>query len=260
MLVVTCALIVGCSAGGASPRSAAQLATRDAAEFTAIRAAVAALDRSEADRALDAGRRPADVLAFFGIHEGMRVAELGVGGGYTSELLARVVGPTGGVYSQNSPFVLKRFAEAPWSDRLRKPVMHNVVRLDREFDDPLPADVHDLDAVVMMLIYHDTVWLKVDRMQMNEAVFRALRPGGAFGIVDHSARDGAGISQVQTLHRIEESVVRQEVEAAGFQLAATADILRNPADARDWNDSPVAAGDRRGTSDRFVLRFVKPKS
>jgi predicted methyltransferase len=93
---------------------------------------------------------------------------------------------------------------------------------------------------------------------MNRAIFAALRPGGVFGIVDHSARPGSGVADVKTLHRIEESVVRQEVEAAGFQLAARAEFLRNPDDRRDWNDSPSAAAERRGRSDRFVLKFVKP--
>src|SRR5690242_3125428 len=88
-----------------------------------IRAAVDAPNRSDADRALDAGRRPAETLAFFGIAPGMRVAELGAGGGYTSELLARVVGPTGTVFAQNSPMILARFAAKPWGERLAKPVM-----------------------------------------------------------------------------------------------------------------------------------------
>ena len=144
------------------------------------------------------------------------------------------------------------------SERLQKPVMKNVVRVDREFDDPLPAQAHDLDAVVMILFYHDTVWLGADRGRMNAAVFRALKPGGVFAIVDHSAKPGAGVSEAQTLHRIEEATLRKEVEAAGFKLAASSDLLRNPADTRDWNDSPVAAGEKRGTSDRFTLAFVKP--
>jgi predicted methyltransferase len=93
---------------------------------------------------------------------------------------------------------------------------------------------------------------------MNRAVFQALRPGGVYVIVDHSARPGAGVSVAQTLHRIEESVVKSEVEAAGFTLAASADFLREPGDARDWNASPREAAERRGTSDRFVLKFVKP--
>jgi predicted methyltransferase len=224
----------------------------------AIRAAVDAPDRSEADRALDAGRHPAEMLAFFGIRPGMRVAELGAGLGYTSELLARVVGPKGAVYAQNNQLILDRFARAPWTERLAKPVMRNVVRVDRELDDPLPPEARDLDAVLMILVYHDTAWMGADRAKMNAAVFRALKRGGVFAIVDHSAKDGAGLSAVQTLHRIEESALRKEVEAAGFELARTSDLLRNPVDTRDWNDSPRAAGDKRGTSDRFTLAFVKP--
>ena len=224
----------------------------------AIQAVVAAPDRSEADRALDGGRHPAEMLAFFGIRPGMRVAELGAGGGYTSELLARAVGPTGVVYAQNSPFVLKRFAEQPWSTRLATLPMHNVVRVDREFDDPLPPEARNLDAVLIVLFYHDTVWQGTDRAKMNRAIYDALRPGGVYGIIDHSALPGTGTADVQTMHRIDEPVVVQEVAAAGFQFVADASFLRNPADSRDWNDSPTAAADRRGTSDRFVLKFVKP--
>jgi predicted methyltransferase len=219
---------------------------------------VAAEDRSAADRALDAGRRPDALLQFADVRPGMRVADLGAGGGYTTEVLARAVAPTGVVYAQNSRFILERFAAKPWAERLAKPVMANVVRVDRDFDEPLPPEVNGLDRVVMVLFYHDTVWMGVDRARMNETVFRALKPGGLYVIVDHSARPGSGYADVRTLHRIEESVVRGEIEAAGFQLARESDFLRNAADPRDWNDSPTAAGDRRGTSDRFALAFVKP--
>jgi predicted methyltransferase len=225
-----------------------------------IRAIVAAPDRAEADRALDGGRHPAEMLAFFGIAPGMRVAELGAGGGYTSELLARAVGPTGVVYAQNSKLILDRFAEKPWSERLAKPVMKNVERVDREFDAPLPPQARDLDAVFIVLFYHDTVWMKADRAVMNRAVFDALKPGGIYAVIDHSARPGSGLADVETFHRIDEQALRAEIEKAGFQLAKESDFLRNPADPRDWNDSPRAAGDRRGTSDRFVLEFVKPHS
>lgn len=219
---------------------------------------VAAPDRDPEDRKLDAGRHPVKLLEFFGIRSGMRVAELGAGGGYTAELLARTVAPSGVVYGVNTPWILQRFAEQPWSARLAKGVMSRVARLDREFDDPFPADVHDLDAVLIVLVYHDTVWQNADRDKMNGAVFRALKSGGIYGIVDHSARPGTGIAYVQTLHRIDEQFVRDEVSRAGFKFVASADFLRNPNDARDWNDSPKEAGDRRGTSDRFVLKFQKP--
>jgi len=224
----------------------------------AVRAIVAAPDRSEADRALDAGRHPAEMLAFFGVAPRMKVAELGAGGGYTAELLARAVGPTGVVYAQNSKFILERFAAKPWTERLAKPVMKRVVRVDREFDDPLPPEARGLDAVFIVLFYHDTVWLKVDRAKMNKAIFAALKPGGVFAVIDHSAKAGTGLADVQTLHRIDEQTLKGEIEQAGFELAAEGDFLRNPGDARDWNDSPTAAAERRGTSDRFVLKFVKP--
>jgi predicted methyltransferase len=223
-------------------------------------AIVAAPDRSAEDRALDAGRHPAELLTFIGVGPGMHVADLGTGAGYTAELLARAVGPSGIVYAQNSPFILERFAKAPWAARLEKPVMAPVRRVDREFDAPLPPEARNLDAVVMVLFYHDTVWMKTDRAAMNANIFEALRPGGVFVVVDHSGRAGSGTSETQTLHRIEESVLRSEVEAAGFHLAESADFLRNPDDPRDWNASPRAAGEKRGTSDRFVLKFVKPET
>jgi predicted methyltransferase len=221
-------------------------------------AVVTAADRSPEDRALDAGRKPVELLAFLGVQPGWRIADLGAGGGYTTELLKRAVGGEGVVYGQNSKKLLEMFLEKPWSARLAKPVMKGVVRLDRDFDDPFPDGLRPLDAVTMVLFYHDTVWLEVNRAAMNKAVFAALRPGGVFVIVDHSARPGDGVDVTSTFHRIEENVLKSEVQAAGFVLDGQADFLRNKDDTRDWNDSPRAAGERRGTSDRFVLRFRKP--
>jgi predicted methyltransferase len=252
-------MLSGCAArtqgidAGAPP----QLAGDSIDAYAAI---VASPDRAEEDRQLDVGRAPAEMLRFFGVHDGMRIAELGAGGGYTTELLARSVGPQGAVYGQNSPVILERFAEAPWRTRLQKPQMKNVTRVDREFDEPLPPEVAGLDAVLIVLFYHDTVWMNVDRARMNRAIFEALKPGGVYGVIDHSSWPGRGTSEVQTLHRIDEQLVRAEIEAAGFELADQAFFLRNPEDKRDWNASPRSAGELRGTSDRFVLKFVKPST
>ncbi len=220
-------------------------------------ALVAAPDRTDADRALDEGRKPAQLLEAIGVQPGDRVADLMAGGGYTTELLARAVGPQGQVYGQNNRFVLERFAEGPWSERLARPVNAPVVRLDRELDDPL-GEVGELDIVVMVLFYHDSVWQEVDRPAMNAAIFRALQPGGRYVVVDHSARAGSGLEDVETLHRIDEDTVRQEIAAAGFRLVDSPDFLRNPDDTRDWSASPGKAAERRGTSDRFVLVFERP--
>jgi predicted methyltransferase len=261
-LLLACAPKNAPAPASAPPSSAATPASEPAAAAPALpdyAAIVQAADRDAADKALDDGRKPEALLSFLQVQPGMRVAELGAGGGYTSELLARAVGGQGAVYAQNSPFILQRFAEKPLSERLAKPINKQVVRVDREFDDPLPAQVHDLDLVVNVLFYHDTVWQKVDRPRMNRAIFAALKPGGAYVIVDHSSAPGKGLSEVETLHRIEESALKSEIEQAGFKLVASADFLRNPDDTRDWSASPRVAGEKRGTSDRFVLKFQKPE-
>ena len=218
---------------------------------------VAAADRTDADRALDPGRKPVEFLAFTRVGPGMHVAELMAGGGYTTELLSRAVGPTGVVYGENPKWVLERFAEKPWSERLTR--LSNVKRADLELDAPFPSVLDGtLDVVVSNAIYHDAVWNQVDRDKMNGAVYRALKMGGSYVVCDSSAAAGAGITVAQTLHRIEEEVVKTEVLKAGFKLVATGDFLRNPADTRDWSASPGAAGEKRGTGDRFCLRFERP--
>jgi predicted methyltransferase len=172
--------------------------------------------------------------------------------------MARVVGEGGTIYAENTKEFMDKFLRKPWTERAAKPVMKHVVGVERPIDDPFPPEAKNLDAVITVLNYHDTVNMKADRAKMNKAVFKALKKGGVYGIVDSSAQDGSGVRDTDSLHRIDEAVVKKEVTAAGFKLDGESDVLRNPDDKRDWNSSPKAAGARRGTSDRFVLRFVKP--
>jgi predicted methyltransferase len=218
-----------------------------------IRAVVASPDRSDADRKTDERRKPEMMLAFAGVKPGMKVLEVGAGAGYSAELLARSVGPQGVVYAQNSREAIERFIKTRFDDRAAKPVMGNVVKLIRDFDDPVPSDVRNLDLVTMLFEYHDTPAMGIDRAKMNRRIFDALKPGGYFVIADHAAKAGAGVSVSRTLHRIEETVVRQEVEAAGFKFVAAADFLRNPDDPRDATSSRSTV-----RVDEFVLKFVKP--
>jgi len=220
-----------------------------------IRAVVASPDRSDADRKTDERRKPEMLLAFAGVKPGMKVLEVGAGAGYSAELLARSVGPRGVVYAHNSREAIERFIKTRFDERAAKPVMGNVVKLIREFDDPVPSDVSGLDLVTMLFEYHDTPAMGIDRAKMNRRIFDALKPGAYLVIADHSAKAGAGVSTSKTLHRIEEAVVRQEVEAAGFKFVAAADFLRNPDDPRDASSSrsPIRV-------DAFVLKFVKPNS
>jgi len=247
------------SGGAASPAKAEPKDPLDKPVVVsdAIRAIVSAKDRSDEDRKLDAGRHPAELLSFLGVAPGQRIVEIGSYQGYTAELLGRAVAPTGKVYAQD-PANFNKFTTKVWEGRKGNPAMKNIVHIERPFDAPVPTDAKDLDAVVCGLFYHDMVWLKIDRAKMNGVVFKALRPGGVYFIYDHSAREGTGVGDAKTLHRIEEKVVRSEVESAGFKLAATASFLRHPEDKRDWDASDEAPAELRGTSDRFVLKFVKP--
>ena len=220
--------------------------------------AIAAPDRAVEDRALDAGRKPGEVLAYFKVAPGQRILGLYSGGGYTTELLRRTVGDAGTIYAQNTKEILEKYARKPWVARAAKPVMAGVVAVERPIDDPFPPEAKDLDAVITILNYHDTVPMKADRPKMNKAIFDALKPGGVYGIVDHSAAADSGTRDCEALHRIDEAVVKQEVLAAGFVLDGESPVLKNPDDKRDWNASPRKAGEKRGTSDRFTLRFIRP--
>jgi predicted methyltransferase len=248
---------------------------------------LASPDRTAVDRTNDLRRKPADMLAFIGIRPGIVAFDLSAAGGYTTELLARSVGPTGTVYGQSRPRLEGPAAPRPaapegnsrpdlasaaavpggpkpspvaLAEREARLVAAGVaaapiITIVRIFEDPFPPDLTDarIDLVTLMFNYHDLGHMGVDRASMNRAVFRALKPGGVFAIADHAGRPGTGISESGTLHRIEESFLRSEVEAAGFRLAAEGDFLRNPNDPKDKN-TPYPPQPK----DEFVLKFVKP--
>ena len=272
MLVFAVALLLGACAHSGAPT----LSTERIAEI------VASPDRRAADRTNDLRRKPQDMLAFIGLRPGMVALDLSAGGGYTTELIARSVGPAGRVYGQSRPRDPNAPAPAPsapegaaapaaakpaavpagppssplaLAERAKNPAAGNIVAVVRRFEDPVPSEVasNALDLVTLMFNYHDLGWIGVDRAQMNRAVFAALKPGGMYVIADHSGRPGTGISESGTLHRIEEAFLRKEVEAAGFRLAAEGNFLRNPGDPRDRNTP-----DPPQPKDEFVLKFVKP--
>jgi predicted methyltransferase len=219
----------------------------------AIQFIVDSPDRSQADRDIDKRRHPAQLLAFAGVKPGMTVFDFGTGRGYTAELLARAVGPKGSVIAQNDPIVFDKFLKGQWDPRFASPPMKNVTPVVRASDDPVPAGAGPFDLITAIYMYHDTVWMGRDRQAMNRAFFGALKPGGHLILVDHSGRPGTGTTQTDTLHRIEESVVKSELEAAGFTLEDEAQFLRNPDDPHDapFFKSSVPV-------DGFVLKYVKP--
>ena len=217
---------------------------------------VSSADRTPQDKEMDSHRKPVQMLAFFGTSPGMRVGEVGAGGGYSTELFARSVGPSGAVFAQDTPNWDGPGLQKAWERRLSGPAMKNTVHFVRQWDEPFPSEVKDLDAVYSVAVYHDAVAEKSDTGKMNEAIFKALKSGGIYAIVDNSAKPGSGRADCEKLHRIDEQVVKDEVTKAGFRVASEDSFLRNDKDPRDWNaDSGV---NKTHDQDRFAIKFVKP--
>ena len=158
--------------------------------------AVASKARLVEDSARDPDRHPAEVLAFLGLEPGMQVADLMGGPGYYAAIMGHAVGSEGKVYLQNNQFALERFWKAAYDEHFANGGLPNVVPWERELD-ALGFQDAELDAAFMILFYHDTYWLEVDRAKMNAQILRALKPGGVFGVIDHFAEDGSGERDVK---------------------------------------------------------------
>lgn len=227
-----------------------------AAPSAAIAAAVADPTRPAADRDRDAERKPAEMLAFAGIKPGMVVVDMLPGGGYFTRLFSDAVGPTGKVIAYVPDENLARFPKA--LDRVAaiaaEPNHKNVQVEHNPLMAPGPDNV--ADVVWTSQNYHDLHNMTgVDLVAFNKLVFRSLRPGGVYVVLDHSAPAGSGASATSTLHRIDPAVVRKEAEAAGFVFDGETNVLANPADPRT---AGVFDPSIRGHTDQFVLRFRKP--
>jgi len=212
--------------------------------------------RTEADKKRDDGRKPAETMAFFGIKPGMKVAELMTSRGYFTAVLAETVGDTGVVYGQNNKWMRDRIKDTgrPLADLVDKAGYKNIVEQNTECEDlQLPAG--KLDAIFVVMFYHDLYWLGINREAMNKSVMAALKPGGIYGIIDHNAAPGMGELDVNKNHRIERYVVVNDVMKAGFELAEETDLLEN---AKDPMNVSVFQQELRGHTNQFVLKFRKP--
>lgn len=231
------------------------------AKDSAIESAINSPERPEGEIARDARRKPAEVMEFIGVKPGMKIADLLGGAGYYTELFSRAVGDEGKVINFINFYVRGRFIEffgpgGNFEKRVESPQWQKNVSIAFNDMENFKSE-EPLDAAFMALFYHDTAWQGTERDKMNKAVFEALKPGGVYVIIDHSAQQGSGIRDVKSLHRIEKDVVIREIEAAGFKLVAESDILANPEDTRDYNvfrDFQT----KRDNTDRFLLKFRKP--
>ena len=250
-------LCVGLLASAALVLSAAPAAI--AATVPAnVTAAVGDATRPADDTKRDADRKPAEMLAFTGVKPGDKVADIIPGGGYFSRLFSAAVGPKGAVYGY-MPSEFAKFSKTPLPATGTHPdaARPNITFLTgpmNSFATPEKLDVvwtsqnyHDL---------HDDFAAPSDLAVINKAVFAALKPGGVYVVLDHSATDGSGLAATDSLHRIDAAQVKKEVEAAGFKYEGETNALRNPADPRTAN---VFDASIRGHTDQFVYKFRKPK-
>lgn len=267
--LAACAALGACATGVvpgllAAPQSAVPVT----AASPHIVAAVADPLRPQADRDRDALRHPAEILAFAGVEPGESVADVGPGGGYYTRMFATAVGPQGQVYgvirtpapNANPPAIAAVAAQYP-----------NITVLPQGYQSwAAPAP---LDVIFISQIYHDfhlpaqpareatatqpaaPARPALDVPALNASLLAALKPGGTLVIIDHAAVAGSDLTVPSTLHRIDQALVRRELEAAGFVYDGEINVLRNPADNRTVR---VFEGDIRGHTDQFAMRFRKP--
>lgn len=217
-------------------------------------------DRLEGDAEIDARRKPAEVLAFFGIEPGMTVLEMFAGGGYYSEILSYIVGDDGAVHAHNNmPYIA--YSQETLDRRFTPGRLGNVKRFEAE-NNELELTPDQFDAALMILAYHDVYyedekngWFRIDGPKMLAEIHSSMKPGAVLGVVDHVAEAGSPSETGNTLHRIDPQLMKKEFEAAGFVYDGEIDVLRN---SDDDLIKPMFDPEIKGKTDRVVYRFHKP--
>jgi predicted methyltransferase len=223
-----------------------------------IAAAIGNKDRPYEDVQRDGNRKPAEVLTYIGLKQGEKVVDFIPGTGYYSRIIAAAIGAKGHVYGFY-PSELANFIKRPLPKDGDTPIDRypNDTALVQPVNDFKPPEAVDL--VFLSLNYHDLhdqFFAPADVAKINKAVFDALKPGGLYVVIDHSAQKGSGLRDTDTLHRIDEASVKSEVEAAGFKLEGESALLHQPGDQRTLK---VFNPSVRGVTDQFILKFRKPK-
>lgn len=243
--------------------STAVLATTavSAADPAVYSAAVASPDRPAEASELDEDRKPAEVLAFLGLEPGMTAGDLLTGTGYWAEIMSYVVGSEGRVFAyQPSQFYTDEDSKAAWAELEERAPGVSEYRYPFDAFAP-PTD--SLDFAIINLSYHDIYWTSeqykiptTDPVAYVDALYAGMKPGGIVGVIDHVGEGSNTRELVDQLHRIDPEVVRADFERAGFVLAKTSDLLAN---ADDDHTKLVFDPSIRGKTDRFLMKFVKPR-
>ncbi|WP_154223773.1 class I SAM-dependent methyltransferase [Marinicella rhabdoformis] len=231
----------------------------NAAAQSDVTVAMNAEGRTDADKARDARSRPDVTLQMLGVKAGDHVFDVFAGGGYYSELLARIVGAEGKVYLHNNG-AYRAFVGEALKKRMDNNKFTQMIQHDREVDD-LGMKAGSLDAAMIIMSFHDLFfddsengWPQIDRDAFMGQIHKGLKTGGRFMIVDHNAKAGTKDTVAKSLHRIEKAYAIEVIESYGFELKGESNVLGN---ADDDHSKSVFDKDMRGKTDRFVLVFTK---
>jgi predicted methyltransferase len=238
--LVALSLVLTAGANAASPKSP---------DYNAL---LAQPDRTDADKQNDGRRHAAELLAFTACKPGMKDLDMTADAGYSTELMARCVGPKGKVYGQNDPNLPQKPMDA-FKTRMQSPAMKNVVSDVQPFETPIPTGVKNLDLITFFFGYHDVANTPTDRAKMDKAMFNALKKGGTLVLTDYAAAPGAPVTTSKQYHRLDEAIEKKELEAAGFKLVDEGKFLRAPSDTHDF----IIFGAKQPI-DIYVLKFKKP--
>lgn len=261
-LLLSAALVIaGCGAGTDEQQSepvapaAAEVQEPAPQDLSAL---LVSDTRSGKDRARDAGRKPAEVIAFLGIEPGMHVMDVIAAGGYYTEVLALAVGPEGHVTAQNPPSVLQMrdgANEKAISARLADYRLPNVSRLDKNLAD-FSSEDGPFDAAITALNLHDIYgrYGEEGTVSAMKTIYASLRPGGVFGVLDHEGAEG---NDNKALHRMLKADAIRIAEAAGFVVEDSSDILQMHSDNMS---QAVFAEEVRSKTNRFLLKLRKPEA
>lgn len=233
------------------------LAQQPAPEAMSLRDAMAHESRPSVDRQYDDHFYAEDVLSFAGVKPGVRMAFIGSAGVYYTSIASLVAGPQGKIYVHNASWSVQEYPSVlnNWYGRMVNSPMHNISPIITDMDE---IDFPELlDLVFIDRFYHDVVRNRPNDVDaMNRSILASLKPGGHYVVLDHAARPGTGTSEAWPIHRIEQSAVVQQVEAAGFELVDESEAARNPDDDR----TGLARRDNMTNTDRFLLKFERPSS
>lgn len=233
--------------------------------------------RSQESKARDSSRHPQETLEFFGLREGMTVLEVAPGGGWYTEVIAPMVSDSGAYYAahygMNGPSAYYRASLGKYLQKLAADKDNYGAVIVTQLQPPLEIEAAPAATVDLAVAFRNVhSWMRADALEPTlAAIYKALKPGASFGLVQHRAKPETPVETMKTSGYVTEAYVIAAVEAAGFTLEASSDINANPRDTADhpkgvWTLPPAlrlgdvdrAKYDAIGESDRMTLKFIKP--